>query len=99
MKEDDATINKMCDVYSYGCVLYELFEKKMPYHQEKNSLFLAMKVLEGLRPTITDTDTSKIPKFLQDLMKACWLEDPEKRPQFEDCITALRMKTFKHIVA
>ena len=97
MKEDDAIINKMCDVYSYGCVLYELFEKKLPYYQEKNSLFLAMKVLEGLRPTIADDTSTR--QFLQDLMKACWLENPEERPQFEDCITALRMKSFKDIVA
>lgn len=92
MKEDDAIIDKKCDVFSYGCVLYELFERKLPYHQEKNSVFLAMKVLEGLRPIITD---GSIPAFLRELMKACWEDDPQKRPQFEDCITSLRMKAFK----
>lgn len=92
MREDDAVIDKMCDVFSYGCVLYELFEKKLPYHKEKNSVFLAMKVLEGLRPEISD---SSIPPFLKALMEACWLEDPQQRPQFEDIITSLRMKSFK----
>lgn len=93
MREDDAVIDKMCDVFSYGCVLYELFEKKLPYHKEKNSVFLAMKVLEGLRPEISDS--TSIPVFLHELMTACWLEEPQERPQFEDCITALRMKSFK----
>ena len=89
MKEDDAIINKMCDVFSYGCVLYELFEQKLPYHEEKNSVFLAMKVLQGLRPTITN---STIPDFLKDLMQQCWLEEPDNRPDFEQIVTSLRMK-------
>ena len=93
MKEDDAIIDKNCDVFSYGCVLYELFERKLPYHKEKNSVFLAMKVLEGLRPDISDD--SCIPLFLRDLMTACWEEEPQERPQFEDCITSLRMKSFQ----
>jgi serine/threonine protein kinase len=92
MKEDDAIIDKNCDVFSYGCVLYELFERELPYHKEKNSVFLAMKVLDGLRPEFSG-ETS-IPEFLKDLMEACWEEDAQKRPSFEDCITALRMKTF-----
>jgi serine/threonine protein kinase len=92
MKEDDAIIDKNCDVFSYGCVLYELFERKLPYHKEKNSVFLAMKVLDGLRPEISGE--ASIPEFLKDLMKACWEEDAQKRPSFEDCITALRMKSF-----
>ena len=93
MKEDDAIIDKNCDVFSYGCVLYELFERKLPYHKEKNSVFLAMKVLDGLRPEFSE-DTC-IPPFLRDLMQACWEDDPQKRPPFEDCITALRMKSFQ----
>ena len=94
MREDDAVIDKMCDVFSFGCVLYELFERKLPYYKEKNSVFLAMKVLEGLRPQLSGEN--EIPVFLRDLMEACWKEEPMERPQFEDCITALRMKVFKH---
>ena len=93
MKEDDAIIDKNCDVFSYGCVLYELFERKLPYYNEKNSVFLAMKVLDGLRPEFSED--SSVPAFTKELMLACWEEDAQRRPQFEDCITSLRMKTFQ----
>ena len=93
MKEDDAIIDKNCDIFSYGCVLYELFELKLPYHKEKNSVFLAMKVLDGLRPEFSED--SSVPEYLRELMAACWEEDPEKRPAFEDCITALTTKSFQ----
>ena len=96
--KDNAVIDfdeiKMCDVFSYGCVLYELFEKKLPYHKEKNTTSLAMKVMEGLRPAKI-SDLSNIPAYLGELMTACWLEEPRERPQFKECITALREKSFK----
>lgn len=93
MREDNAVINKMCDVFSYGCVLYELFELKLPYHEEKNNMFLALNVMNGHRPTISECG---IPNFIENLMRACWADNPDLRPQFEDCITTLRMRSFKH---
>ena len=87
MPEDDTVVDRMCDVFSYGCILYELFEKKIPYYGEKNGVFLAEMVLDGERPKISDSTV--IPFFIRELMKACWLEEPHQRPTFEKCISIL----------
>ena len=94
MKSVDAIIDKNCDIFSYGCVLYELFERQLPYHKVKNDIMVPTKVLEGLRPEFSGD--RNVPGYLRDLMQACWEEDPEKRPPFEDCLKSFIMKSFHH---
>ena len=80
--------SEKADVYSYGIVLWEILAREPPFATYK-PLQIAQKVVkEGERPP-----ESKIPKDcppeLIVIMKACWDQDPNKRPPFELIIQAL----------
>src|SRR5206468_2579223 len=54
----------------------EISSHQKPFHDIVHDKGLALRILKGLRPTITD-DT---PPFYRDLMQKCWHSDPTKRP-------------------
>ena len=87
----EASINKMCDVFSYGMVLYEIFDHKIPYADLSSNARVGMAVLQGKRPPIP----ASLPKFLHPLLKACWEEDPNKRPQFGAIVLAIQTGLFE----
>ena len=86
-----ANINKMCDVFSYGMVLYEIFSCKIPYHDIPSNARVGVAVLEGKRPPIPPT----LPPFLHPLLEGCWKEDPNQRPQFEAIVLAIQTASFE----
>ena len=87
----EANINKMCDVFSYGMVLYEIFACKIPYDHLRTDPLVGMAMLRGERPQIPAT----LPSFLHPLLEACWTKEPNERPQFEDIILAIETKSFE----
>ena len=91
VEDIEASINKMCDVFSYGMVLYEIFDRKIPYADLSSNARVGMAVLQGKRPPIPDT----LPPFLHPLLKACWEEDPNKRPQFGAVVLAIQTGLFE----
>ena len=91
VEDVEANINKMCDVFSYGMVLYEIFSGKIPYHDIPSNARVGMAVLEGKRPPVPPT----LPPFLEPLLEACWKEDPNQRPQFEAIVLAIQTKSFE----
>ncbi|KAJ3519976.1 hypothetical protein NMY22_g12955 [Coprinellus aureogranulatus] len=77
------------DVYSYGCVCYEIMTGNVPFYQIKNHYSIAVLILKGERPK---KPTSEEPAFqdfgltedIWTLMESCWVEDPEQRPSAEE---------------
>ena len=90
MEAVEAKINKKCDSFSYGMVVYELFAHQLPYHDTPGDGFVCMKVIQGERPPIPPT----IPQYLQSLLTACWETNPHKRPTFDDIAKGLQDKSF-----
>lgn len=88
----DANINKACDVFSYGMVLYELFMHQIPFHHIEVGNQVTQLLLEGKRPRISP----KLPLYLQNLLQACWEHDPHHRPTFEEIVCALEDESFTH---
>ena len=84
-------INKMCDVFSYGMVLYEIFAHKIPYDDLPTDPLVGIAVLQGKRPPVPAT----LPQFLHPLLKACWKEEPNQRPQFEAIIMAIQTESYE----
>src|SRR6266487_4513881 len=68
------------DVYAFGIIMWEISSEEKPFHDIVHDKQLALRVLKGLRPTITK-DT---PQFYQDLMQKCWHSDPTQRPTAKD---------------
>jgi serine/threonine protein kinase len=67
------------DIYSFGIIMYEVFNGLPPYHDMAHEEFLAIKICQGLRPTFN----IKIPQSIEDIAKQCVNADPSKRPTAE----------------
>ena len=77
--------SKQTDVYSFGITIWELLTGQDPY-PDVDPVSTAVEVLvKGRRPKLADY----MPKAIQKLMEACWQEDPEKRPKFQEIINIL----------
>eukprot|EP00051_Salpingoeca_urceolata_P014428 m.183653 g.183653 ORF g.183653 m.183653 type:complete len:781 (-) comp18084_c0_seq1:243-2585(-) len=77
------------DVYSFGCVVYELIEHKAPWWHLPNQFFMSSlwtKLIdEDQRPTIPET----CPPAWRTIMEATWATDPSARPSFEQLVSTL----------
>ena len=84
--DEEASSNKMCDVFSYGMLLYEIFARRMPYDDIVSEPLVTFAVLNGQRPPIPTT----LPSSLHPLLEACWKEEPNQRPQIEAIVVAIQ---------
>ena len=87
----EANINKMCDVFSYGMVVYEIFSHKIPYDDIPTNALVGLAVLQGKRPPVPTT----LPPFLCPLLEDCWKEEPNQRPQFEAITLAIQTESYE----
>ncbi|GBB94757.1 hypothetical protein RclHR1_02410003 [Rhizophagus clarus] len=67
---------KAADIYSFGIIMNEFLSEETPYYNIPQNAFLAMKICEGQRPTISED----IPKLLANLIIKCWDAKIENRP-------------------
>ncbi|KAG0557276.1 hypothetical protein KC19_11G116100 [Ceratodon purpureus] len=85
------TLHTSVDVFSFGMILYDLFEHDKAHHfwKKKNSADILRR---GGRPTL-DT-ASSYPSGMKNLIERCWAQDSEKRPSFGSIVADLqRMST------
>ena len=61
--------------------MLEIFTRKPPFDGIKWQTVI-FKVGVGEQPTIPDD----CPQFLSELMRCCWMNDPNKRPPIQDII-------------
>ena len=84
----DRRFSVASDVWSYGIVMWEMFKPtKIPY-EEFGPFQIVSKLKDGYRLPLP----RRIPPVLGDIMKACWKEDPSKRPSFLLICTVLTTK-------
>lgn len=71
--------DEKCDVYSYGCLAYEMTSYRIPLHT-MTTLEAAFAVArDALRSTIPKSCPPAIAKLIED----CWKQESEGRPSFE----------------
>src|SRR5436305_12800770 len=56
------------DIYSFGIVAYEVLTGLSPYYEYAHNEFLAIKIMQGLRPNLNSIET---PRPLKDLINRC----------------------------
>lgn len=74
------------DVYSYGMVLWELWERRRPYEELTSRFDILDAVREGRRPSISDN----CPPSFRSLIQRCWQSDPARRPMFRYIVRYLK---------
>ena len=71
--------DEKCDVYSFGCLCYEMTSYRVPMH-ELTTLEAAFAVArDGLRSKIP----SSCPQILANLISDSWHQESDRRPSFE----------------
>ncbi|EXX72255.1 Cdc15p [Rhizophagus irregularis DAOM 197198w] len=64
------------DIYSIAMLMWEISSGRPPFNNYENDYYLAMNIVNGIRPKIV----SGTPLEYKNLMKQCWDADPLKRP-------------------
>uniref|UniRef100_A0AC34FJT2 Protein kinase domain-containing protein n=1 Tax=Panagrolaimus sp. ES5 TaxID=591445 RepID=A0AC34FJT2_9BILA len=67
------------DVWSFGILLWEIFERGYPYNGMNSN-----EVLEFIQQGGRLHKPISSPDDLYEIMRSCWNENPELRPKFED---------------
>jgi serine/threonine protein kinase len=73
------------DVYSYGVILWELLTRRMPFG-DIESFSIPLLVSRGERPPFPKDCSPEWKK----LIKLCWHQKPQKRPDFKQILQRLR---------
>jgi len=75
----DAAIDHRADIYSFGCLGYELFTGHPPFREQTTHLLIAAHIATVPRP-ITEI-RADVPPAVADLLAHCLAKDPANRPQ------------------
>ncbi|EFA86258.1 ankyrin repeat-containing protein [Heterostelium album PN500] len=73
------------DVFGFGMILYELFTRRVPFH-DYEPVQASFKVVSGERPIIPPTVDSRWAKLIQ----RCWDHLPANRPSFQEIIQIIQ---------
>ena len=87
-----AQINKACDVFSYGMILYELFDHQIPFYHVEDGPKVTKLIQNNKRPRIP----SSLPSYFKHLMQGCWEHNSRDRPEFQAIVRAQENKVFTH---
>lgn len=85
---DSPTYTNKVDVYSYGCILYEMLANQWPY-QGRTSYKAAALIMAGHRPKLPDHD-----KSICALITKCWSQNPDDRPTMRNIFKAFCRSKF-----
>ncbi|XP_034112326.2 mitogen-activated protein kinase kinase kinase 7-like [Drosophila albomicans] len=84
--EGKGNYTEKCDIFSFGIIFWEVLSRKKPFHEFKDMHEFAIqnKVLRGDRPNLNDFTIGTFLNInINELIKMCWHEDPEKRPNID----------------
>src|SRR5438045_1409134 len=76
------------DIYSFSMVMYFVATGRQPFADCAHDQDLVLSICNGIRPEITEKDA---PKCYIDLMKMCWDQNPDNRPNAEKILKSIRL--------
>jgi NIMA (never in mitosis gene a)-related kinase len=82
----DKPYNNKCDIWSLGCVFYEMAALSPPF-KAKSMKDLCNKVIKGVYPTLPKTYS----KGFHTVIKKMLVVQPSKRPTADDCLSIPEM--------
>ena len=81
----DKKFSSASDVWSFGILVWEMFNPQGVPFEEYDNLQVVAKVSTTMTPNIPDNCPDNIAR----LMKSCWRKEPSKRPSFLLLVKAL----------
>ena len=75
----DAGVDHRADIYSFGCLGYELFAGHPPFQEQTTHLLIAAHIATVPRP-ITEI-RADVPQPVAELLSRCLAKTPDERPQ------------------
>ncbi|KAK7037380.1 hypothetical protein VNI00_011130 [Paramarasmius palmivorus] len=79
-----ASSSTQSDIYSVGCLFYEIVTGLLPFHNLPNEAAVLLAVLRGLRPE--KPENISIRDWMWSLMNDCWTTEPASRPTAENLL-------------
>ena len=90
-----ASYNHKADLYSYGMILYQMFDKRLPFEAIEPEEVAKM-ALGQTRPAFNALKQRKqgkvqynIPEPIREIITKCWDGRPEARPEFREVVAEL----------
>eukprot|EP00742_Colponemidia_sp_Colp-10_P006762 GILJ01007247.1.p1 GENE.GILJ01007247.1~~GILJ01007247.1.p1 ORF type:complete len:881 (-),score=84.03 GILJ01007247.1:123-2765(-) len=80
------------DVYSFGIILWEIATRQPPYHGKLHLQVIRDVVQRQKRLAIP----GNCPKPFADLIRSCWDQDPDRRPEFTEVLQRLETMPIPH---
>ncbi|CBY33110.1 unnamed protein product [Oikopleura dioica] len=77
--------NDLCDVYSFGVLLWEMLTREVPFKGMEGFQVAWMVVEKRQRPVLPE----KAPEEIKELISTCWAHDPKDRKDFKAIILDL----------
>ncbi|KAK4798858.1 hypothetical protein SAY86_024223 [Trapa natans] len=84
----NGVFDRSADAFSFGLILYEMFEGVQPFHPKSPEEAARMICLEGRRPPFK-VKSKGYPPELRELIVECWDEKPMMRPTSSEIIVRL----------
>lgn len=81
------------DIYSLGCVLYEVFSGRIPFYEIKIEFKVMQAITKGKRPARPPQDicrTRGLTDQMWDIVESCWTMLPSSRPTAGDIARSIR---------
>ncbi|KAK7027403.1 hypothetical protein VNI00_015239 [Paramarasmius palmivorus] len=88
---DGASSTTQSDIYSIGCLYYEIITGLLPFHNLRNELAVLSAIFRGLRPEKPQNIDIQDEVWL--LMNECWESEPALRPTAENLLQRLPVVT------
>jgi serine/threonine protein kinase len=88
---EDAVLTTKIDVFSFGLILYELFVDRPVFYPSCPPFDVIRRLRARDLPAVPVT----CGPFVQDLIRRCWLPDPNDRPSFDQIHAEFQFLRFK----
>ena len=90
--------NHMCDVFSFGMLLYQMIARREPF-QEMKEVGRNDAVIRGERPKFQEVPQAETAYFyLTKLMQCCWNEEPFQRPTTTEIVIKTSLSPMQSIM-